>query len=308
MRVIEAKAFGGPEVLVPSEAPDPVAGPGQVVVAVSVVDVLFVETEIRRGLGGEYFPVQPPYVPGSGVAGTVGDGRRVVAYTPDHCGGYAEQVAVPVDGLVPVPDGLDLRTAAALIHDGGTAIALIDANPIDRGERVLITGAAGGMGTLLVQLARQAGGRVVAAARGQRKLDLLRELGADEVVDYSEPGWADRVGDLNVVLDGVGGEVGRTAFELTVRGGRFSAHGSPSGEFAPIDPAEAARRGITLRGIQHVQGTGPEARQRVARALAEAAAGRLRPVIGQTFPLDRAADAHAALESRTAVGKTLLIV
>jgi NADPH2:quinone reductase len=322
VRVVEVARFGGPDVLKPTEAPDPVAGPGQVVVDVFVADVLFVETMVRRGWGREYFPVEPPYVPGDGVAGqviSVGKGvdpvwvgRKVVARTGER-GGYAEQAAVAVRGLIPVPDGLGLREAAALIHDGNTAMALAEVVPIRSGEWVLVVAAAGGMGVLLLQLAHAAGAQVIGAARGKRKLDLATELGADVVVDYSEPDWAERVLEAtggagpDVVFDGAGGEIGRAAFEVTARGGRFSAHGAPSGGFAMIDPHEAERRGITVNGIEQVRLSPTDALPLAERALSEAAAGRIRPIIGQTFPLERAADAHAAIEARHAVGKTLLL-
>ncbi|MGH8827013.1 MAG: zinc-binding dehydrogenase, partial [Jiangellaceae bacterium] len=126
--------------------------------------------------------------------------------------------------------------------------------------------------------------------------------------------WAARVRDAtggagpDVVLDGAGGRIGRAAFEITASGGRFSAHGAPGGAFTEIDPSEAERRGITVRGIQHVQLTPADRRRQTERALAEAAAGRIGPVIGQTFPLERAAEAHAAIEDRAVVGKTLLLI
>nr|BFE99485.1 hypothetical protein GCM10020241_11610 [Streptoalloteichus tenebrarius] len=203
MKVVRATRFGGPEVLVVGEAADPVAGPGEVVVEASVVDVLFVEAQIRSGWGGEYFTVEPPYVPGGGVAGRVvaiGEGvdpawtgRRVLARVGD--GGYAERVVAPVTGLAPVPDALDLREAAALLHDGATAMGLMDVVEVRPGETVLVTAAAGGLGILLAQLARAAGARVIGAARGERKLEVVRELGAD-AVDYSGPGWTGAVREL----------------------------------------------------------------------------------------------------------------
>ncbi|GAA4613841.1 zinc-binding dehydrogenase [Actinoallomurus liliacearum] len=322
MRVIEVGRFGGPEVLVPVDRPDPVPGPGQVVVAVSAADTLFVETQIRSGWGGEYFDVRPPYVPGGAVTGevsAVGEGvdpawagRRVATRTPD--GGYATHVVVPADGLLPVPDGLDPATAAALLHDGVTALGVFDPARVRPGEWVLVVAAAGGMGTLLVQLSRTAGAHVIAAARGKRKLDLARELGAEVVVDYSEPGWADRVREAtggrgpDVVFDGAGGEIGGAAIAVAADGARISAHGAPSGGFAPVDPGAVARRGLTVRGIQDLQ-FGPEEYRRLAeRALGEAAAGRIEPVIGRTFPLTDAAEAHAAIEAREVLGKALLIV
>ncbi|HEY0540321.1 MAG TPA: zinc-binding dehydrogenase [Actinoallomurus sp.] len=325
MRVVHVERFGGPEVLVAADAADPVAGPGQAVIGVSVADVGFVETQIRAGGFGEHFAVTPPYVPGHGVAGqviSVGEGvdsgwlgRRVAGYTGDHGGrgGYAERALLGADELVPVPDGLGVHEAAALLHDGVTALRVIEVTGVRPGEWVLVTAAAGGMGILLVQLAHAAGAHVIGAARGTRKLDLVREQGASFAVDYSEPGWIPRIREatggagVDVVFDGAGGGIGRAAFEVTARGGRFSAHGAPSGGFAVLDPEERHRRGVTVRGIEHLQLAPDEMRQVLARALAEGAAGRMRPVIGQTFPLERAADAHAAIEAREVVGRTLLV-
>lgn len=174
-------------------------------------------------------------------------------------GSYASLAAVPVDHLVPVPDAVGLREAAALVHDAVTALALLDLTALKAGETVLITGASGGMGTLLVQLARSRGARVVGVARGAEKLSLVRELGAHEVVDAALPDWPRHAaaalgGGADVVLDGVGGALGAAAFPLTAPGGRFSAHGAPTGHgFATIPPEEAGRRSITLLGIADVQ-------------------------------------------------------
>jgi NADPH2:quinone reductase len=237
MRVVWVTRFGGPQVLAVGEAPDPVAGAGEVVIEVAVADVLFLDAQLRSGWGREYFDTKPPYVPGSGVAGQViatGQGvdpgwvgRRVVAIVPG--GGYAERVAAWAEGLAPVPDGLGMPAAAALVQTGPAALSLLDAAHLQRGEWVLVMPAAGGLGSLLVQLAQRAGGRVIAAAGGQRKLQLAGDFGA---------------------------EVARLAGQV----------------------------------------------------LAEAAAGRLRAVIGRTFPLEAAADAHAAVEARTVLGRTLLLV
>ncbi|MFE4536337.1 zinc-binding dehydrogenase [Streptomyces scopuliridis] len=330
MRAARVTAFGGPEVLVTAEAPDPVAGPGEVVIAVEVVDTIFVQTQVRAGWGQEYFPVRPPYILGGGVAGTVRSvgegvdgahgadgadadwtGRRVVA-SIGITGGSAELVATPVESLVPVPDGLPFTTAAAVFQDGVTALALMDLTGVTAGERILITGASGGMGTLLVQLAKARGAYVVGVARGERKTALVRELGADAVVDGAHDGWPARAREAlgaagaEVVLDGVGGETGLAAFPLTADGGRFSAHGAPTGGFAPVDPARAADRKIRLLGIADVRIPRRETVRLAARALTETASGRLRPVIGGTFPLDRAADAHRAIEGRGLLGKVLL--
>ncbi|MET7651771.1 MULTISPECIES: zinc-binding dehydrogenase [unclassified Streptomyces] len=332
MRAAQVKAFGGPEVLATVELPDPAPGPGEVLIEVAHADTIYVETQIRAGRFRAYFPVEPPYIPGGGVSGTVTAvgagvdagwvGRRVTSFVD---GSYAERVSVPVTAPTPVPDGLDLSTAAALVHDGVTAAGLLDRTAVAAGDRVLILGASGGMGTLLIQLARARGARVVAAVRGARKSALVRELGAHAVVDVSEADWVERAREAltadvteaaeatggreaaaDVVLDGVGGELGLAAFPLTAVGGRFSAHGAPSGGFAEVDVAEAERRGVTLFGIGDVQFGQAEARRLTAQVLAEAAAGRLRPVIGARFPLEEAAAAHAAIEGRELIGKVLL--
>jgi NADPH:quinone reductase len=323
MRAVQATAFGGPEVLEMVSIPEPVPGPGQVLVAVSVAPVLYLDTQIRAGLAREWFPVTPPYVPGEGIAGqvvAVGEGveeswvdRLAVADTTGS-GGYLEKTVLPAESLVGVPAGLGAVEAAALLHDGQTAAGLIEALTPRPGDWVLVTAAAGGMGTLLVQLARQAGGRVIAAAGAQRKLDLASKLGAEQTVSYEQRDWASQVLAItggtgpDVVFDGVGGRTGREAFGVTARGGRFSGHGTPGGGFAAVDSAEAARREITVSGIAEVQ-FGPEkGRRLIARALDEAASGRLAPVIGQRFPLAEAAEAHRAIEARTVIGKTLLEV
>ncbi|MER6999160.1 zinc-binding dehydrogenase [Streptomyces sp. NPDC000410] len=323
MRVAQAIEFGGPEVLVPAEAPAPEAGPGQVVLDVAAIDTIFVETQIRSGQWEDYFPVRPPYVPGGGVAGTVRAvgagvdeawlGRRVAAST-GFTGGYAEQVAAAAEALAPVPDGVSLTEAAAVIHDGVTATAVIDATGIKPGERVLITGASGGMGTLLVQLAKAEGAYVVGVARGERKTALVRDFGADAVVDAASPDWPERAREAlggtgaDVVLDGVGGDVGLAAFALTADGGRFSAHGAPTGDFAPVDPREAEHRAVRLLGIADLQLSAAAHAEMATRALAALETGALRPVIGATFPLERASDAHVAIESRQLVGKVVLTV
>ncbi|MGK5737767.1 zinc-binding dehydrogenase [Micromonospora sp. URMC 103] len=317
MRAVGIRGFGGPEVLVPGSAPDPVAGPGQVLVEVAHANITFVETQFRAGRSGP-FGGAPPLIPGNGVGGVITavgaavdpalTGRRVVSATGGS-GAYAERVAVDAAAPIEVPDGLALDAAVALLADGRTATMLVDAVGVRPGERVLVEAAAGGVGSLLVQLAAAAGARVVGLAGGERKVSLLPELGAEVAVDYRRPGWADRVraatGGVDIVFDGVGGDVGRTAFTLLDRGGRMVSFGLASGEWAGITAEDAAARDVTL-----VRPDVPPARLRAyaERALAEAAAGRLRPLIGQRFPLDQAADAHAAIESRATVGKTLLDV
>jgi NADPH:quinone reductase len=317
MRAVWLTEFGGPDVLVAGEAPDPVPGPGQALIEVAYANITFVETQFRAtGFGP--FQGDLPMIPGNGVGGVVTAvgpgadpapvGKRVVSSTGGS-GGYAEQVAVPADGLIEVPDGLAMDTAVALLADGRTATALVHAAEVRDGDRVIVEAAAGGVGTLLVQLTKAAGATVVAAAGGAKKLDLARELGADVTVDYREPDWTGRVaaatGGVDVVFDGVGGEIGRAAFDLLDSDGRMLSYGLASGRWASIPNELAAERGVRL---VRQSSTPDELRAHTLSALAAAAAGRLRPVIGQRYPLDRAGDAHAAMESRTTLGKTLLEV
>jgi NADPH2:quinone reductase len=307
--------------LEPAQEPTAAPSSGQALVEVEYAPALFLDTQIRAGRAQEWFETEPPYVPGAGVAGTVATvgagvdpawvGRRVLADTPER-GGYAEQVVVDAALLIAVPDGVELADAAALLHDGRTALALIDATGARAREWVLVLGAAGGLGALLVQLALAAGAQVIGAVGGhERKLALVRDLGA-HTIDYSQPDWIDGVRTLtegngvDVILDGIGGTLGSRAFALIASGGRFSAYGTPGGGFARIDPEDAAARGVTVTGIEQVQLAPAEGKQLVERALGEAAAGRLRPIIGQIFRLEHAADAHRAIESRRVIGKTLL--
>jgi NADPH2:quinone reductase len=323
MRAIEVTAFGGPEVLVLTTVADPVAGPGEVVVQVAFADIIFLDTSIRAGRGRPYFPVEPPYVPGGAVSGTVvsvGEGvsatliGKQVASRTKNWGGYAEKAIIDRETLVEIPAGLHARDAAALLHDGLTAYALAGRIGIHRGENVLVMAAAGGLGILLVQLAKAIGAHVIGAARGPAKLEMVRTWGADMAVDYSEPGWTDRVVEATggrgpeVVFDGAGGPLGAAAFEIVATGGRFSGHGTPAGAFVVPDAENARERGITVTGIAEAQVATAEGAHLTDQAFVDAAAGRITPVIGQVYPLEDVADAHRALENRTNVGKVLLSI
>jgi NADPH2:quinone reductase len=325
MYQVQMAEYGPPAVLHLVEVPDAEPGPGQVAIRTAAAGITFVETQVRAG--------QPPWpgpgpalpaVLGNGVEGTIVSagadvdqaliGMRVVTAT-GGLGGYADRVVVGAEEPVHVPDGLPRGTAVALLADGRTALALIRAAAVTTGDRVLVTAAAGGVGSLLVQLARAAGARhVAAAASSTRKLDVARTLGADVVADYSSPGWAEQVravtGTLDVVFDGVGGDIGDDALGLLGRGGRFLAYGAASGTFTGASGIE--RREIESRGIEFIPGntvvrSSEDNRALVERGLALAAAGRLQPMIGQVFPLSKAADAHAAIEARTTIGKTILV-
>ena len=315
MRAVVIREFGPPEVLEPAEVAEVRAGPDEVVIEVEFANVTFVETQVRAGRPPH--PSMRPTLPailGNGVGGPVGEaspwaGRRVVA-SLTGTGGYAERAASAVGRLIGIPDELTTRDAVALLADGRTALALAGRADLHAGETVLVEAAGGGVGTLLVQIARRAGTRVIALAGQPRKLALARDLGADVTVDYSHDGWErqvrDLAGEVDVVFDGVGGDIGLAAFGLLRGGGRFCPFGMASGSFAPVTPELAQDREVT---VQAGAGGSPEELAELARtALAEAAAGRLRPVVGQEFELAEAARAHAAIEARETVGKTLLTV
>ncbi|NIH87367.1 zinc-binding dehydrogenase [Amycolatopsis granulosa] len=310
MRAVWLTEFGGPDVLVAGDAPDPVPGPGQVLIGVTFANITFVETQFRSGLPGP-FRAEPPVIPGNGVGGVVLAGPddlvgAAVVTSLTGSGGYAERAVVDATAPFRVPDGLALDDAVALLADGRTAMALIRAAGVSAGERVLVLAAAGGVGSILVQLARNAGATVVAAAGGARKTAVALDLGAETAVDYTRPDWAGEAGPVDVVFDGVGGAIGAAAFGLVRRGGRHFSYGLASGGWTEVSEEEASTRGVRLH--RGALGSPADLRDATESVLAEAAAGRVKPLIGQRFPLARAADAHRAIESRGTIGKTLLEV
>lgn len=318
MKAVVVHEFGPPSVLGVEEVADPIVGQGEVLVEVAAVNVVFIDTKVRAGTAAWWRP-DLPYVPGNGgVSGVVREvgpgvdrallGRRVVVSTLG--GGYAELVVAAATGCVPIPDGLDTLVAAALVSDGRTAVRLSRAARPAIGEWVLVESAGGGLGSLLVQLARNAGARVVGAASTEAKRALAAELGATVTVDYTEPRWADRIREitdgegLDVVFDGVGGDIGATAFDLVRDGGRFAVHGSSSGSPNAPDQRAVEERHVEVLGASSGANT-PDG-QLVRLALDEARRGRLEPSVRQVLPLEEAARAHTSIEDRSAVGKILL--
>lgn len=322
MRRIRFTEFGPPEVLHLEDAPDPIPGPGQVLIAVAFAGVTFVETQVRSGRPPWMGRLPPtPYYPGNAVEGvieTVGDGvdpalvgTRAVTAT-GGTGGYADRVVVSDRALIPVPAGLAPGHAVALLADGRTAMSVLRASGLQDGGVVLVTAAAGGVGGLLVQLALAAGAKsVTALAGGSDKCQYARSLGAEVVVDYREPGWIDQLSavvashGLDVAFDGVGGTVGRGVFDAMPPRTRLCVFGMSSGSYTQASVGDIVLKGITVTGGVQLQSPA-ESNTLSAEALAAAAAGRLRPRIGAVFPLERAADAHTALESRAVIGKALL--
>jgi NADPH:quinone reductase len=328
MRAIVLRQLGSPEELRLEEVPDPVAGPGEVVVEVEAAGIQFVETQIVTGRLQGVSPVAPkalPWTPGREVAGVVGAvgegvdraliGRRVAGQTATG-GGYAEQAVLTVEGIHLLPETLGSAEAVSLLGTGRTAVALVETAGIGEGDTVLVESAAGAVGTLVLQLARAAGAeRLIGLASDKEKLKLVREFGADAAIDYTEPDWPEQVRlaareGVTVVLDALGGETGRNAFELLAPGGRFVIFGFSSGSITQLDPAVVAERGITVASYfgPPTGDRSPEVQMRQTReALALAAEGRLHPLVGQRFPLAEASGAHAAITARATVGKTVLI-
>ncbi len=330
MRAVQVKEFGGPEVLEVLEFPAPQPDSAEVVVDVEVADVMFLDTRLRSGWGQDFFPLSLPYVPGGAIGGVVSAvgadvdarwlGKRVVTQTAASgiggglpIGGYAEKSLAKAATLTEIPDGLTTEQAVGLAHDGRTALAVFDRAAVRPNSRVLITAAAGGLGTLLTQLSVAAGAHVVAAARGPEKLALATRLGADAVVDYSGDGWQERVreitgGGATIVFDGAGGEIGGAALAAAADNGLFLGYGSAAGDFAQGDNDAAVARGVTVLGLFDVVGKDIDWVGITARAQDAVAEGALEVVIGQTFSIDQVREAHAAIESRSALGRTLLTI
>jgi NADPH:quinone reductase len=313
MRAIRLHEFGPPTNLLYEEVDAPEPGPGQVRIAVAAAGVHFIDTAIRAGREMGPMPLPDlPQIPGREVAGTVdaigpgvGDewrGRRVVAHLGPASGGYAALAVRDAEAVHALDDHLSAAAAVAMIGTGRTTMAILDVAELSPGDVALVTAAASGVGSLLVQAARNAGAEVVGAAGGADKVGRLRDLGL-RAVDYAEPGWTEEVGEVTVALDGVGGDIGRAALETLGVGGRLILFGLASGEPTPLSAGDLFRRGLT---VSAALGRAADQRALEERALAAATGGELVPLI-TSFPLAQAADAHAAIESRATIGKVVLV-
>jgi NADPH2:quinone reductase len=325
MHAIRLHEFGPPENLVFEEVEDPQPGAGQVRIAVAACGVHLIDTTIRAGVQRGPLPLPDlPAIPGREVAGAVDAlgsgvddgwlGRRVVAHLGPASGGYAELAVREVDVVHALPEGVAEDEAVAMIGTGRTTLGILEVAQLTPGDVALITSAAGGIGSLLVQAVREAGAVAVGLAGGEAKVARVQELGATVAIDYTAPDWTDAVrealGDARVTIafDGVGGDVGRAVLELLAPGGRLILFGFSSGEPTRLSAADLFARGLTASAA-----IGPRILNRAGgmrdleeQALAALAEGRLRPVV-QGFPLADAAAAHAALEARGTVGKTVLV-
>ncbi|MEV6955756.1 zinc-binding dehydrogenase [Streptomyces sp. NPDC051183] len=328
MRAVRLHAFGPAENLVHETVDTPAPGPGQVRIAVAAAGVHLLDTALRQGIQGPAPALPPlPTIPGREVAGTVDAlgpgtdpawlGRPVVTHLGFAPGGYAEYAVAAADRLHPVPPGLDPAQAVAMIGTGRTTLGILQFTDLGPDSVALVTAAAGGIGTLVVQYAKNAGATVIALAGGPAKTALATANGADLALDYTRPDWAEAVRAAHPrgathLFDSVGGATARTALDLLAPGADHIVFGWSGG---PVPLTEADRADLTARGVTTLDVLGPAMLQRVGapdplrtletRALAEAAAGRLRPAL-QRYPLAEAATAHHDLESRATTGKVVL--
>ncbi|WP_405831081.1 zinc-binding dehydrogenase [Streptomyces sp. NBC_01176] len=324
MHAVRLHTFGPAENLTYERTEDPEPGPGQVRVAVAAAGVHLLDAALREGARGPApAPVTLPTIPGREVAGTVeslGDGvpghvlgRRVVAHLGFAPGGYAELAVTDAGRLHEIPENLGFAQAVAMIGTGRTAMGIVQFAEWGPGTVAVIPAAAGGIGTLLVQYARNAGATVIGVAGGPEKVALVRGNGADLAVDHQDSTWPARVREYlgrrtaSLVLDGVGGATARAAVDLLGPGGRhlvfgWSAEGIRDG--GPLIVPGVTEQVLGPAMMRRAGGPDP-LRTLELRALGEAAAGRLTPALTR-FPLASAAAAHRALETRATIGKVVL--
>jgi len=320
MLALRIHAHGGPDKIVADDIPLPAPGPGELRIKVAAAGVNFIDTYKRAGL----YPVPLPHTLGQEAAGevmAVGEGvagfkvgDRVASAAAS--GAYASEALLPAAQTVPVPPGVSLEQAAAVLLQGLTAHYLaVDTFPLKAGDTALVHAAAGGVGLLLVQIAKMRGARVFATVGTDDKAVLARDAGADAVCVYSRDNFAEAAraftggAGVDVVYDGVG----RATFEGSIDSlrprGLLASFGNASGPVAPMAPLLLAQKGslfLTRPTLVHYTRTTEELRSRTDDLFAWIASGALRVRIGATYPLAAAAEAQRALEGRATTGKVLL--
>ena len=313
MRAIQIEEFGGPEVLKLVELPTPEPGDGEVLIRVARAGMNFADTHQRQD---QYVAAQSlPMIPGAEVAGVREDtGERVVAIT-GH-GGYAEYAVARADRTFPIPEGIDDGTALAILLQGLTAWHLYrTCARIQDGETVVVHAAAGGVGSLAVQLGHAMGaGRVIATASSEDKRRLALELGADAAIDASPEGMKERIIEANLgdkvdaVFEMAGGEVFDQSFQALAPFGRLVAYGMASGEQRAVPQGVLMRTSRAIVGfwLMHCLGKPAMVDEALKDLFGRTARGELRAVVGPAYPLERAADAQIALQERRTTGKVLL--
>jgi NADPH:quinone reductase len=312
MRAIQLEEFGGPEAMRLVELPDPEAGDGQVVVDVTRAGINFADTHVTRN---DYLAEQElPLTPGGEVAGRTPDGRRVAALLA--AGGYAEKVAVPEALLVPVPDEVSDEQAAALLLQGLTARSLLRISArLQPGESVVVQAAAGGTGSLAVQLAKRMGaGRVIGLASSEEKRELALRLGADSAVDSRADDLESQIVEANggqavdVVLEMSGGATFEACLGALAPFGRLVTYGLASREPVELRNVDLMRTSRAVIGfwLMHLFRRPDELREGISELLGAVAKGELEVVIGGVYPLSEASRAHEDIADRRTHGKLLL--
>lgn len=321
MRGIQVPEIGGPEVMEYRDLPEPELTDGSVMVAVAAAGLNYIDTYQRNGL----YPMQMPItlgMEGSGTVEAVSEGvdSVLVGDRVAWCsvaGSYADRTVAPASALVKVPDGVSFEAAAAVMLQGLTAHYLAtDTFKLAPGNKCLVHAGAGGVGLLLIQLAKLLGAEVYTTVSTPAKADLATGAGADHVIRYDQTDFAEAVvaigGErpLDVIYDGVGADTFDGGLGLLRQRGMMALFGQASGPVPPVDLQVLARNGslfVTRPSLFHYIGERHELESRAADLFGWIAAGELDVRIGQTWPLSEAADAHRALEARQTTGKTLLL-
>lgn len=322
MRAIQVTETGGPEVLRLAELPDPAPGPGQLFVELAAAGVNYIDTYFRSGA----YPIPLPFIPGSEGAGTViavGPGTGGIAVGDrvawaTSLGSYADLAVVPAEQALPVPDGVDIETAAGSLLQGMTAHYLtVSVHPVQPGDTVLVHAAAGGMGQLLTQLATARGGRVIGTVSTLKKERLAREAGAADVIRYTE--IDDVAGEVRRLTGGQGvaavyDGVGASTFDASLASlrprGMLALYGAASGRVPPVDPMRLNSAGsvfLTRPMLAHYVATRDELTWRAGEVFDAILDGSLRISIGGRYPLAEARRAHQDLQGRRTTGKLLLL-
>lgn len=324
MRAIAIKAHGGLEQVALQQWPEPAAGPGQAVVDVKACGLNYLDVFVLRGMPG--LPVAMPRIPGGDVSGIVRDvgpgvarewlGRRVLVdphlksggALGEHAnGGLCERIAVDADNLIAMPDAVSFEGAAALPIAYGTAHRMmITRGRVSAGERVLILGASGGVGTACVQIAKNAGAEVIACASSAAKLERLRKLGADHLIDYTREDFSTRAWEISgrkgveVVVNYTGGDTWVPSLKALARRGRLLTCGATAGFDPRTDIRYIWRREVDILGANGWTRDGLET------LLDDVAHGRIVPIIDRVLPLEESAEAIRLLEDREVFGKVIV--
>ncbi len=311
MRAIRIEEFGGPEKLVLAEIDDPVPGEGEVLVEVARSGINFADTHATRN---DYLAEQSlPLIPGAEVSGRTSDGRRVAALLPS--GGYAEKVAVHEAMLIPVPDEVSDDQAAALLLQGLTAMALVQrCARVEPGETLVVEAAAGGTGTLAVQLGKRAGAKVIGLASSEEKRALVERLGADATVDSRAEDLGAAIREANggervdAVLHMSGGEAFDAELGVLAPMGRMVVFGIASRQQRQVSTGALLQGSKTVVGfwLIHLLARRELVAPMIGELLGAVAAGELEVTVGGVYPLSEAARAHEDLIGRRTTGKLLL--